>query len=165
MHWATGSPPQVRGKPTDKALDVFVERITPAGAGKTFYVGKTHWERRDHPRRCGENTVLTVYNFLALGITPAGAGKTATESMEEIAVRDHPRRCGENCLSSVWSKEKKGSPPQVRGKPMPDGVTVFLIRITPAGAGKTIFSCFYPINNQDHPRRCGENVNKFSADF
>ena len=30
-----GSPPQVRGKPTDKALDVFVERITPAGAGKT----------------------------------------------------------------------------------------------------------------------------------
>ena len=53
-----GSPPQVRGKQgfgTDYALG---DRITPAGAGKTFafsLFSETLW---DHPRRCGENSSI-----------------------------------------------------------------------------------------------------------
>ena len=57
---ADGSPPRMRGK-----LFMFPpcfpnKRITPADAGKTFYVGQTHWERRDHPRGCGENPSIGV---------------------------------------------------------------------------------------------------------
>ena len=91
-----GSPPQVRGKPFDLGrLDVG-DRITPAGAGKTYgrsQKGQSVW---DHPRRCGENKrSLTVWKAKDgsppqvrgkpahagkqtrhIGITPAGAGKT-----------------------------------------------------------------------------------------
>ena len=46
----------------------------------------------------------------------------------------------------------------MRGKPSFQSLAGIALRITPADAGKTIFSCFYPINNQDHPRGCGENI-------
>ena len=39
MHWATGSPPQVRGKLRTPIGVVHVSRITPAGAGKTCNSG------------------------------------------------------------------------------------------------------------------------------
>ena len=51
-----GSPPQVRGKQSLCRRFSAVNRITPAGAGKTHYwlcVCLVGW---DHPRRCGENT-------------------------------------------------------------------------------------------------------------
>ena len=73
-----------------------VDRITPAGAGKTvcFYISKLGAE--DHPRRCGENGTepawqdaemgsppqvrgklhISTQLFKYIGITPAGAGKT-----------------------------------------------------------------------------------------
>ena len=50
-----GSPPQVRGKLTAGLGTSGADRITPAGAGKTFPHGKSYWNARDHPRRCGEN--------------------------------------------------------------------------------------------------------------
>ena len=72
------------------------DRITPAGAGKTTRGAKEYMVAQDHPRRCGENYMLTladdfrlgsppqvrgkqpVYHgiYHQLGITPAGAGKT-----------------------------------------------------------------------------------------
>ena len=51
-----------------------------------------------------------------------------------------------------------GSPPQVRGK---RGLTIGgkdYIGITPAGAGKTEVKNERIENQQDHPRRCGENA-------
>ena len=53
-----GSPPQVRGK-----LDVIRSkncfyRITPAGAGKTYSVKNKEPGYKDHPRGCGENSLM-----------------------------------------------------------------------------------------------------------
>ena len=51
----TGSPPQVRGK-RNRAVQLFVvDRITPAGAGKTGSASAMPVISEDHPRRCGEN--------------------------------------------------------------------------------------------------------------
>ena len=52
----TGSPPQVRGKPSYTTECTANRGITPAGAGKTGWDGATHKHCKDHPRRCGENT-------------------------------------------------------------------------------------------------------------
>ena len=51
-----GSPPQVRGKHFDSIAETADGRITPAGAGKTFFPESLIPTSRDHPRRCGENT-------------------------------------------------------------------------------------------------------------
>ena len=50
-----GSPPRVRGKRDMLARDKAARRITPACAGKTFFVGLWRSAKEDHPRVCGEN--------------------------------------------------------------------------------------------------------------
>ena len=95
-----GSPPQVRGKLRSIPERGAYLRITPAGAGKTRRLFRTFPRERDHPRRCGENTVDQAranknigsppqvrgkqgFSFLlfdVLRITPAGAGKTLYHS-------------------------------------------------------------------------------------
>ena len=94
-----------------------------------------------------------------LGITPAGAGKTYTASLKTAKRKDHPRRCGENRFAAKSNQNAPGSPPQVRGKPYPNRIPSPRIGITPAGAGKTHVPSIFREIFQDHPRRCGENVN------
>ena len=94
----TGSPPQVRGKRWKMGPEITGRRITPAGAGKTDFYKIRQKTFKDHPRRCGENTLrAALYEFppgsppqvrgkpfrndnfrFMLRITPAGAGKTET---------------------------------------------------------------------------------------
>ena len=115
-------------------------------------------KRWDHPRRCGENILMTA-GFMSfagsppqvrgklssatdrgrtVGITPAGAGKTTRTPRRDGMGRDHPRRCGENRFSNSMTLRVPGSPPQVRGKLSQSPRDAELNRITPAGAGKTI---------------------------
>ena len=95
-----GSPPQVRGKPITEAFKADIDRITPAGAGKTKRRNMKIINAWDHPRRCGENVrVKNPIRFQpgsppqvrgkqpffylvdsVLRITPAGAGKTLKRS-------------------------------------------------------------------------------------
>ena len=113
---AQGSPPQVRGKLRYEGIEQLLERITPAGAGKTNKKNCNYFFPQDHPRRCGENAIsiarlnrisgsppqvrgkhphstpLKLHNR----ITPAGAGKTADAVAASHTSMDHPRRCGEN---------------------------------------------------------------------
>ena len=132
-------------------------RITPAGAGKTSHVRTVDSPSKDHPRRCGENSLneadcsdapgsppqvrgkpsrrLTVSR--SSWITPAGAGKTRSQRTRRRSRWDHPRRCGENSYAVTRFSSILGSPPQVRGKP-----------------SSPVTSVNPP---QDHPRRCGEN--------
>ena len=114
---ATGSPPQVRGKPLEPPSTAHKQRITPAGAGKTppFTEVCRHYDR----------------------ITPAGAGKTKLIIAYSNEAEDHPRRCGENITSMFLLPVAIGSPPRMRGKREVFGIKVINIRITPADAGKT----------------------------
>ena len=111
-----GSPPQVRGKLRYIVQRIMRTRITPAGAGKTWDVPEAARQPWDHPRRCGENALITGIADDAPGsppqvrgklyhhcpymsifrITPAGAGKTKLPVCSYEPLQDHPRRCGEN---------------------------------------------------------------------
>ena len=91
-----GSPPQVRGKPTETCGKAAGDGITPAGAGKTELDIVIAVAVEDHPRRCGENRKRIACKSYVPGsppqvrgkpssrpywldsarITPAGAGKT-----------------------------------------------------------------------------------------
>ena len=134
--------------------------ITPADAGKTKINLGPEGTVKDHPRRCGENIMVTprsehekgsppqVRGKLAFartqasqdGITPAGAGKTARHETCQKSEKDHPRRCGENLNLRPKSSRNVGSPPQVRGKLELDATALRALGITPAGAGKTVQS-------------------------
>ena len=94
----------------------------------------------------------------ASGITPAGAGKTSHIAFYVGKTQDHPRRCGENRYSPPHSVPPAGSPPQVRGKLLQTSSLIVKNGITPAGAGKTRLQRRINMTNEDHPRRCGENV-------
>ena len=154
-----GSPPQVRGKREVRTTPRVTLRITPAGAGKTFSPAVNYRNKKDHPRRCGENRQAATTSGGINGsppqvrgklipyilfetycrITPAGAGKTYYRRMVQLRLQDHPRRCGENDSLKKHIAEIAGSPPQVRGKPSLLTYPRSRRRITPAGAGKTTF--------------------------
>ena len=70
-----GSPPQVRGKLICVMPCSTVDRITPAGAGKTYGGSRVSDCRADHPRRCGENNAATVMKPGTPGSPPQVRGK------------------------------------------------------------------------------------------
>ena len=131
--------------------------ITPADAGKTFFVCRTTVLHEDHPRGCGENSALVTIVMLLLGspprmrgkqlrfglwcpatrITPADAGKTCVAAQARVIHRDHPRGCGENLLKRANLSAALGSPPRMRGKLQQCRRFPISARITPADAGKT----------------------------
>ena len=94
----------MRGKPDGVAVGAALERITPAGAGKTSRLNRKTNRERDHPRRCGENytdcerrarhegsppqvrgkLVVLSYRDSVNGITPAGAGKTQNRRLCKV---------------------------------------------------------------------------------
>ena len=74
-HVNPGSPPQVRGKPYSIGIPGFVQRITPAGAGKTADCDRCKCDSRDHPRRCGENTACRCGALGSSGSPPQVRGK------------------------------------------------------------------------------------------
>ena len=67
--------------------------------------------------------------------------------------------CGENKSSSCPISGRLGSPPRVRGKLVNSRQFIYYIGITPACAGKTKNLYVFIMDNQDHPRVCGENGN------
>ena len=176
---ATGlaSPPQVRGKHGSTRNCRCLVGITPAGAGKTFQRFPRVRGGQHHPRRCGENRIMTkslkqkaasppqVRGKLGqcrccvadAGITPAGAGKTCRHIRKRAASGHHPRRCGENVKAECERLFELASPPQVRGKQWADAVNGAAESITPAGAGKTQRRNQRDRRKEHHPRRCGEN--------
>ena len=147
----------MRGKLTPVTIIFPPSWITPACAGKT---GLNEAERtigEDHPRMCGENSVVpssassnkgspphvrgkpTIKSRLAqaMGITPACAGKTFVQALQISICQDHPRMCGENVMTLYLGFEEMGSPPHVRGKPPFVERKLSGTGITPACAGKT----------------------------
>mgnify|MGYP006887191738 CR=1 FL=1 len=93
-------------------------------------------------------------------ITPAHAGKTVHNGTSVRVRPDHPRACGENRISIVKTKPAIGSPPRMRGKLFISLLVLSRPRITPAHAGKTKQIISSRLYCADHPRACGENLNR-----
>ena len=168
----------MRGKQAKSSHSKKENRITPAGAGKTFITTSSGKMTKDHPRRCGENRFCIGHMRVDKGsppqvrgkhvrakrrgcrnrITPAGAGKTLRTVRGFQPSWDHPRRCGENWAILPVAACMMGSPPQVRGKLFCHNLISSAYRITPAGAGKTSKRNCSRRTRRDHPRRCGENL-------
>ena len=152
-----GSPPRVRGIPTQIENLALLTRITPACAGNTSLILDEVESHGDHPRVCGEYVehqllwdmvvgspprvrgILNRYPkvFRAMGITPACAGNTEANFAGASGLRDHPRVCGEySCLLGP-RQMVVGSPPRVRGI-LACFMAIFpYLGITPACAGNT----------------------------
>ena len=136
-----GSPPHVRGKevlPSGQSAGARItpayagksagalkdsggSRITPACAGRRWCADLTAGFPRDHPRMCGEKSIICwvvvtpmgspphvrgkdfsdLFKVRMPGITPAHAGKSSVRELLLIVSRDHPRTCGEKAYKSV----------------------------------------------------------------
>ena len=89
-----GSPPRMRGKLTGLVRFSYVNRITPAHAGKTSARTPCRRCARDHPRACGENRVFLVYLDHIQGSPPRMRGKLAYISILFIKSRITPAHAG-----------------------------------------------------------------------
>ena len=110
-----GSPPRMRGKETAGQHCRRLSGITPAYAGKRPCSCRAMRRYGDHPRVCGEKTVMhnvaankkgspprmrgkdrqTSALAFGIGITPAYAGKSRSLNWTSSTAWDHPRVCGE----------------------------------------------------------------------
>ena len=133
-------------------------KIIPAYAGNTTAAVKPDTCNRDHPRVCGEHSV--VYARVAVvwgssprmrgtlhvgdaipdldGIIPAYAGNTSLAQSYWRVRRDHPRVCGEHARRAIEAKEARGSSPRMRGTHSPLVRRVPVEGIIPAYAGNTV---------------------------
>ena len=170
----------MRGKLLEGEAIPGYKGITPARAGKTTTMIRNPSGTRDHPRACGENLAVMVLAVRSVGspprvrgkreegiatfvgkrITPARAGKTRQHRGSADRRPDHPRACGENVTSSAPSAAIVGSPPRVRGKLENLQEALNETGITPARAGKTSIRRTRRTPATDHPRACGENVQR-----
>ena len=175
-----GSPPHMRGKVGHCLASNSILGITPAHAGKRSPAFSSNSYGRDHPRTCGEKSLMRslhtgrlgspphmrgkVGHCLAsnsiLGITPAHAGKRSPAFSSNSYGRDHPRTCGEKEINEAIVHHWIGSPPHMRGKVDFSGHPPFLQRITPAHAGKSQYQRRQAGYQKDHPRTCGEKTKK-----
>ena len=70
-----GSPPRVRGKVVAGARQTTAERITPACAGKRRRLRQIIYLTEDHPRVCGEKSLLAHGRQPQKGSPPRVRGK------------------------------------------------------------------------------------------
>ena len=132
---------------------------------------------RDHPRVCGEHSVVPlalessagssprmrgtlgvgVRRNVGNGIIPAYAGNTIVTFAQWTTARDHPRVCGEHGLAATARWGRTGSSPRMRGTLRQSIFFVPPHGIIPAYAGNTRHSQPWQSNLWDHPRVCGEH--------
>ena len=133
-----GSPPRMRGKVLPYRRTVLAVGITPAYAGKrlpSLLFLALHW---DHPRVCGEKTLLFLKWCSDTGSPPRMRGKVSIASRFVCCFEDHPRVCGEKLNALLVAGSLMGSPPRMRGKEHRTRQAVWKDRITPAYAGKSL---------------------------
>ena len=152
-----GSSPRMRGTLLRAPSQPIAAGIIPAHAGNTADRQGNKVRCRDHPRACGEHTVVAVV-FVALsgssprmrgtracrmgyapgdGIIPAHAGNTTIPDGDTAESGDHPRACGEHTPSKVPGVTTGGSSPRMRGTHCPSCCRWWSLGIIPAHAGNT----------------------------
>ena len=131
-----GSPPPMRGKEA-VFCDIWRNgRITPAYAGKSSFCVSVQMCTEDHPRLCGEKSILRMIIFRQKGSPPPMRGKVINNLESVIVAGDHPRLCGEKIRRKCFYDLLLGSPPPMRGKGRRRTRCVVHGWITPAYAGK-----------------------------
>ena len=130
-----GSSPHVRGTLLPKWAQRNGDGIFPACAGNTLVELFDPRLRRDHPRMCGEHTLIfqallklrgssphvrgtqsaSTKSYYRRGIIPACAGNTWTIWKNSSRTRDHPRMCGEHRHLPFLASSLLESSPHVRG--------------------------------------------------
>ena len=73
---------------------------------------------------------------------------------------EHPRACGENHGSHNQLGAAQGTSPRMRGKQKCRTGRPRILGNIPAHAGKTTQSDFTTLEAAEHPRACGENLDK-----
>ena len=73
--YTPGSPPHVRGKVIKNHMEVLMQRITPAYAGKSWAAHEKDDVTLDHPRVCGEKICGIWLKCRSLGSPPRMRGK------------------------------------------------------------------------------------------
>ena len=136
-----GSPPRMRGKVNRYPVQIPVNGITPAYAGKSAGMACNGQIRQDHPRVCGEKVDGGRNRSRQMGSPPRMRGKACVACASAAPGWDHPRVCGEK---NDWQRIKEaytGSPPRMRGKEKFAMAADMKLGITPAYAGKRSFRC------------------------
>ena len=94
------------------------------------------------------------------GIIPACAGSTES-TLKRLVIRgDHPRMCGEHVTVARIHIIPSGSSPHVRGARRAGARPVCGAGIIPACAGSTVDGGKPCQWRRDHPRMCGEHVDR-----
>ena len=131
-----GSPLRVQGKGCDRGMSSLYDRITPACAGKSFFVTAAIKREQDHPCVCREKKSSRTPTIIDSGsplrvqgkgqqqdwqrkrlrITPACAGKRYTNYFYKWDAKDHPCVCREKRFLARQCLFVIGSPLRVQGK-------------------------------------------------
>ena len=176
-HTCAGSSPRLRGARMGNGNGQHSDGIIPASAGSTGRPCARRFQRRDHPRVCGEHicgcgrTTDNPGSSPRLrgaqeerqdrdgghGIIPASAGSTLARYKRSQRPRDHPRVCGEHTISDGALSGAEGSSPRLRGAPHTIVCATAATRIIPASAGSTPRTGPPVASARDHPRVCGEH--------
>ena len=177
-----GSSPHVRGALISSDTIHLTPGIIPACAGSTQPLRERSAETWDHPRMCGEHSLVEPivnsppgssphvrgahsqdeHKQRLAGIIPACAGSTRPRPRRQPVVRDHPRMCGEHSLNICGHMRDQGSSPHVRGAHGQDDYSSDAGGIIPACAGSTRSRLDYSRGKWDHPRMCGEHTSKIA---
>ena len=72
--YESGSSPLMRGAPFMRLWVSCARGIIPAYAGSTHGWSRSRWQRRDHPRLCGEHNKQTSYLRIGWGSSPLMRG-------------------------------------------------------------------------------------------
>ena len=86
----------MRGKGSNGAGGVKMERITPAYAGKSFTTRYRACRREDHPRLCGEKFASSVLLLVVIGSPPPMRGKVCLVHVYKCALRITPAYAGKS---------------------------------------------------------------------
>ena len=154
-----GSPPRVRGKVHPFVAEVRPFGITPACAGKSGLYRGCRSPGRDHPRVCGEKTMIPQEFGASLGSPPRVRGKGLLFTPPVLIFGITPACAGKSLRPTLSDWPAQGSPPRVRGKAFLQWCSRPGKGITPACAGKSCGCAAPAAARRDHPRVCGEKPN------
>ena len=106
----------MRGKVTSGMLFLAFIGITPAYAGKRQMARKAGRTKPDHPRVCGEKSVVILLCVATFGSPPRMRGKAGPNSAYNMASGITPAYAGKSLRKTPPPARQRDHPPRMRGK-------------------------------------------------